>query len=144
MQNYGFQYYFGGVKLNSQRTLSGGNQNKFESANQATKKATFATKTFQQTETFHRMLTFNLLYNIMVNYMFHSYEYIFPRLKFAHKVLTRTCQLTIYKTVHYSVSFIFISLLLAFVKVRKRAKIRNRYNQAPHLTQDTNEKVTTS
>ena len=25
-----------------------------------------------------------------------------------------------------------------------RAKIRNRYNQAPHLTQDTNEKVTTS
>ena len=29
-------------------------------------------------------------------------------------------------------------------KVRKRAKIRNRYNQAPHLTQDTNAKVTTS
>ena len=27
--------------------------------------------------------------------------------------------------------------------VRKRAKIRNRYNQAPHLTQDTNWKVTT-
>ena len=29
-------------------------------------------------------------------------------------------------------------------KVRKRAKIRNRYNQAPLLTQDTNGKVTTS
>ena len=29
-------------------------------------------------------------------------------------------------------------------KVGKRAKIRNRYNQAPHLTQDTNGKVTTS
>ena len=29
-------------------------------------------------------------------------------------------------------------------KVRKRAKIRNRYNQASHLTQDTNGKVTTS
>ena len=29
-------------------------------------------------------------------------------------------------------------------KVRKRAKIRNSYNQAPHLTQDTNAKVTTS
>ena len=28
------------------------------------------------------------------------------------------------------------------IKVRKRAKIRNRYNQAPHLTQDTNGKVT--
>ena len=30
------------------------------------------------------------------------------------------------------------------IKVRKRAKIRNRYNQAPHPTQDTNGKVTTS
>ena len=30
------------------------------------------------------------------------------------------------------------------MKVRKRAKIRKRYNQAPHLTQDTNGKVTTS
>ena len=29
-------------------------------------------------------------------------------------------------------------------KVRKRAKVKNRYNQAPHLTQDTNEKVTIS
>ena len=29
-------------------------------------------------------------------------------------------------------------------KVRKRAKIRNRYNQAPHLTQDINGKLTTS
>ena len=30
------------------------------------------------------------------------------------------------------------------IKERKMAKIRNRYNQAPHLTQDTNGKVTTS
>ena len=30
------------------------------------------------------------------------------------------------------------------VKVRKSSKIRNRYNQAPHLTQDTNGRVTTS
>ena len=29
-------------------------------------------------------------------------------------------------------------------RVRKRSKFRNRYNQAPHLTQDTNGKVTTS
>ena len=29
-------------------------------------------------------------------------------------------------------------------KVSKVAKIRNRYNQVPHLTQDTNEKVTNS
>ena len=29
-------------------------------------------------------------------------------------------------------------------KVRKRAKFRNRYNQVPHLTQDTNGKVTNS
>ena len=32
--------------------------------------------------------------------------------------------------------------LINTYKVRKRAKIRNRYNQAPHLTQDTNGKVT--
>ena len=30
------------------------------------------------------------------------------------------------------------------IKVRKRAKIRNRYNQAPHMSQDSNGKVTTS
>ena len=29
-------------------------------------------------------------------------------------------------------------------KIRKRSKIRNRYDQATHLTQDTNGKVTTS
>ena len=29
-------------------------------------------------------------------------------------------------------------------KVSKGAKIRYRYNQVPHLTQDTNEKVTNS
>ena len=34
-----------------------------------------------------------------------------------------------------------IKLLL---KVSKGAKIRNRYNQVPHLTKDTNEKVTNS
>ena len=31
--------------------------------------------------------------------------------------------------------------LLGYVKVSKGAKIRKRYNQVPHLTQDTNEKV---
>ena len=30
------------------------------------------------------------------------------------------------------------------LKVNKVAKIRNRYNQVPHLTQDTNRKVTNS
>ena len=30
------------------------------------------------------------------------------------------------------------------IEVRKRTKIRNRYNLAPHLTQDTNGKVITS
>ena len=34
--------------------------------------------------------------------------------------------------------------LLSFVKVSKGAKIKNRYNQVPHLTQDTNGKVTNS
>ena len=30
------------------------------------------------------------------------------------------------------------------IKISKGAKIRNRYNQVPHLTQDTNGKVTNS
>ena len=31
-----------------------------------------------------------------------------------------------------------------YIKIRKRTEIRDRYDQAPHLTQDTNAKVTTS
>ena len=35
-------------------------------------------------------------------------------------------------------------ILLDLSKVSKGAKIKNRYNQVPHLTQDTNGKVTNS
>ena len=38
----------------------------------------------------------------------------------------------------------FLIRLTYFLELRKRAKIRNRYNQAPHLTQPTNWKVTNS
>ena len=34
--------------------------------------------------------------------------------------------------------------MFLYVKVIKDAKIRNRYNQVPHLTKDTNGKVTNS
>ena len=34
--------------------------------------------------------------------------------------------------------------MLKIGESKKEAKIRNRFNQAPHLTQDTNGKVTTS
>ena len=36
------------------------------------------------------------------------------------------------------------SFCITIIKVSKGAKIRNRYNQVPHLTQDTNGKVTNS
>ena len=36
------------------------------------------------------------------------------------------------------------SALLSLCKVSKGAKIRNRYNQEPHMTQDTNGKETNS
>ena len=39
---------------------------------------------------------------------------------------------------------LFSSGFLLDVKVSNGAKIRNRYNQVPHLTQDTNGKVTNS
>ena len=38
----------------------------------------------------------------------------------------------------------FIATSEQVSKVSKGAKIRNRYNQVPHLTQDTNGKVTNS
>ena len=34
--------------------------------------------------------------------------------------------------------------LFVFIKVSKGAKIRNRYNQVPHLTQDTNKPIARS
>ena len=37
-----------------------------------------------------------------------------------------------------------VSSSVEFIKVRKGAKIRNRYNQVPQLTQNTNENVTNS
>ena len=37
-----------------------------------------------------------------------------------------------------------VMAILIVKKVSKGAKIRNRHNQAPHLTKDTNEKVTNS
>ena len=43
-----------------------------------------------------------------------------------------------------NISFVLFYIGQSVGKVRKRAKIRNRLNQAPHLTQDTNGKVTTS
>ena len=42
-----------------------------------------------------------------------------------------------------SASCTFFSLIIA-IKVSKGTKIRNRYNQVPHLSQDTNGKVTNS
>ena len=41
-------------------------------------------------------------------------------------------------------SFLQSSPTHATIKVSKDAKIRNRYHQVPHLTQDTNENVTNS
>ena len=35
-----------------------------------------------------------------------------------------------------------LNVILSSVEVSKGAKIRNRYNQVPHLTKDTNGKVT--
>ena len=42
------------------------------------------------------------------------------------------------------IDFVLINIVDSDEILKKRAKIRNQHNQAPHLTQDTNEKVTTS
>ena len=44
---------------------------------------------------------------------------------------------------YFSKKKLFYDLLI-IIKVSKGAKIRNRYNQVPHLTQDTNGKLTNS
>ena len=44
----------------------------------------------------------------------------------------------------YSEFWIGFSVFHFFFKVSKGAKIKERYNQVPHLTQDTNGKVTNS
>ena len=53
--------------------------------------------------------------------------------------VSERCFITVNSEIFARIPFSRITL-----KVRKTAKIRNRYNQAPHLTQDTNGKVTTS
>ena len=63
------------------------------------------------------------------------------------KVCTCICQLfTILDFQNWYQMKVVIVLLHSsqINKIRKRAKVRNRYNQEPHLTQDTNGKVTTS
>ena len=45
---------------------------------------------------------------------------------------------------HLYICLYYFTLLINPLKVSKGAKIRDRYNQVPHLTQDTNWKVTNS
>ena len=70
----GLQYYLGGVLLNSERPLSRGNwtsqpKTNFRVLTSLLKRLLSRQKRFYMTETFHHMLKFNFLYNVMVNYM---------------------------------------------------------------------------
>ena len=50
----------------------------------------------------------------------------------------------VFYVVIYTMKEVRETVMNMLLKVRKRAKIKNRHNQAPHLTLDTNGKVTTS
>ena len=63
---------------------------------------------------------------------------------FSFKFISRPAYLLTKRRKFQGKPFIFWSLQSHFVKVSKGAKIRNRYNQVTHLTQDTNVKVTNS
>ena len=80
----------GWEKLDSERALSSSNWISSRVLIMLLKRLLSRQKRFYMTETIHRMLKFNFLYNVMVNYIFCSYEYIyeyiFPLFKFAHKV----------------------------------------------------------
>ena len=69
-----FQDFLGGVQLNSECTLSSSN---WTSRPKRNLRVRTRQKSFHMTETFHRMLKCNFLHNVMVNYIFLSYEYIF-------------------------------------------------------------------
>ena len=47
-----------------------------------------------------------------------------------------------YTSICLSIENIMLEISLSEFKISKGAKIRNQYNQVPHLTQDTNGKVT--
>ena len=59
----------------------------------------------------------------------------FSRLKYDFKIILMS---------NGKYNLTFVPCIIEFIKVSKGAKIRNRYNQIPHLTQDTNGKVTNS
>ena len=116
MQNDGFQDNLDGVQLNAHFLAVIGHLGPKTNSRVLTvllKRLLSRQKRFYMTETFYRIL-FSFLYN----YMFLSYEYIFPYFKFADKVLTRTCQLIIYNTFGSNVSCFPISLLLPFLTIR--------------------------
>ena len=50
---------------------------------------------------------------------------------------TRSLNHTYTRITAFVMLFILISVAPDIVKVREKAKFRNRYNQVPHLTQDT-------
>ena len=54
------------------------------------------------------------------------------------------CILALSKHKFQNISANISFILFLRIKVSKGAKIRNQYNQVPHLTQDTNGKVTNS
>ena len=67
-------------------------------------------------------------------------KYFLPQLQ-GQNVLLRCDNTTVVQNCQRKGGTSSVSL---FYKVSKVAKIRNRYNQVPHLTQDTNGKVTNS
>ena len=58
------------------------------------------------------------------------------------RVIPNKKHLTAHSTIKEFVTYSLYKIIGQNVIVRKRVKIRNRYNQAPYLTQDTRGKVT--
>ena len=62
----------------------------------------------------------------------------------AFVIRTKPCVFLYTMHNEFSNCFVWVSPSTSDLKVSKGAKIRNRYNQVTHLTQDTNGKVTNS
>ena len=79
--------------------------------------------------------------DLWLSFVVSNCEFVtFPLVWYLIVSIPDLCTLT-----YFSYRFLIFAPLLTLLRnVSKGAKIRNRYNQVPHLTQDTNGKVTNS
>ena len=91
-------------------------------------------------------ITFVKAFSWITKSMYYTRCYKLMQCVFAEISVSHVLSFFLMYTMHnkFSDCFVWFSPSTSYLKVRKGTKIRNWYNQVPHLTQDTNGKVTDS